>query len=256
MASSKLLVILSVASGMGALGLGHLYLTRLEQDVAGGAKVQVIATVRDLPIGSLVSKDDLAVQQVPTSYVSRRQVKGKDVGRLLGVRTNALLKAGDIIEWTDVAGGQVAGRSLADLVQPGMRGLNIASEQLFDGLLRPGDRVDLLFTSHAGSETVTLLQNLLVLAVNGLTGSAAEAASGSGSGSSVVLSLTVEQAQTITQAEQGGKLRLSLRNAEDITLLEQLPTTTKDDVSTTKERTPLALLPKQPSDVPVIERVR
>ncbi|MDX2051719.1 MAG: Flp pilus assembly protein CpaB [Polyangiaceae bacterium] len=256
MISSKTLVFVSLASGALAAGLGHVYLTRLEQDVAGGPKVRVLSTARDLAIGAAITRDNLAVQEVPASYVNRRQVRAQDAEKLVGVRTTAMLKAGDTLEWSDVAGGEVAARSLAGLVQKGMRALNISSDQLFDGLLRPGDRVDLLFTSHAGSETVTLLQNLLVLAVNGSTEASAEGTSSHGSANSVVLSLSVEQAQTITQAEQGGTLRLSLRNADDITLLEKLPGTTREDIHRTETPADVSITARKQPQVPVIERVQ
>ncbi len=255
MANRKFLIILSVASGIGAAALGQVYLSRLEEEVAGGPRLQLVSTVRDLPLGAVISKADLALQQVPSSYVTRRQVRASDTEKLIGVRTNAALKGGDLVQWTDVAGGQEAARSLAGLVQKGMRALNIASEQLFDGLLRPGDRVDLLYTSHSGAETATLLQNLLVLAVNGTTEVAAEVRSGGGNGS-VVVSMTVEQAQTVTQAEQGGTLRLSLRNADDITLVDKLPSTTQGDVQQAKERTDWVVAVKKKPEVPVIERVQ
>jgi pilus assembly protein CpaB len=254
MSKTKLALGLSVLCGGLSVGAFHLYLQKLEQQVSGGPKVSILAAAKELPVGSTLGAEHLAEQLVPSQYVTRRHVRAKDADKLLGVRTTSLLKAGDALQWQDVASGHAPDRSLAALVQSGMRALNITSEQLFDGLLRPGDRVDVLFTDSG--QTSTLLQGILVLAVNGTTVVDAQSAGGRRS-ASVVLSVTAEQAQTITLAEQHGKLRLVLRNAEDLALLEQLPPSTRAAVSSSKEpgEARVASLAPKPH-APVIGRVR
>ena len=124
----------------------------------------------------------------------------------------------------------------------------------FDGLIRPGDRVDLLFSAAAdrggAGETVTLLQNLLVMSVGGDLEAAPEGQTEDGKrhaafrflrGGAVTVSATVEQAQVITQAQLRGKLTLTLRNPDDVTIVEGLPATAASDLPKSKDQ--LALRP-------------
>ena len=53
---------------------------------------------------------------------------------------------------------------------------------------------------------------------------------------SVTLSATLEQSQLLTQAKERGKLGLTLRNPDDIQLVEGVPETTAKDVMAAKDR--------------------
>ena len=44
------------------------------------------------------------------------------------------------------------------------------------------------------------------------------------------MSVTVEQAQALTYSGRAGRLSLTLRNPDDIAVMEQLPETTRGDV--------------------------
>jgi Flp pilus assembly protein CpaB len=97
----------------------------------------------------------------------------------------------------------------------------------FDGLLRPGDRVDVLFTEGEATSTHTILQNVLVLSV-GSDIAAVDETSGRTStarGGTVTLAVSSEGAQIVTQAKSHGRLTLSLRNADDIAVVDNLPET-------------------------------
>jgi len=99
-----------------------------------------------------------------------------------------------------------------------------------------------LFTAGSkGDEpgsTVTLLQNLLVLSVGGSVGRADEEPKDVfGRGSSVTLGATVEQAQIVTNAKDRGRLTLTLRNSNDITLVEATSAPLDKNPSTLTGRT-------------------
>ena len=113
----------------------------------------------------------------------------------------------------------------------------LAAERVL-AVLRPGDRVDVLYTTRQGGEikTSTLLQNLLVLSVGGATTVEGEAVAGRRSAKSVSLSVTTEQAQLVVEAKALGRLTLALRNPEDVVLLENLPTTGIEAIQEAKQR--------------------
>jgi pilus assembly protein CpaB len=136
-------------------------------------------------------------------------------------------------------------RQLSALVSNGMRALAIDGRAAdFDGLLRPGDRVDVLLSmggqADSSGATHTLLQNLLVLSVGGTTLRTDGNEKTYSRGSTVTLSASVEQAQVLTEAMRRGKLTLTLRNGEDITIVEGISETAPKDLVSRNAPTPKA----------------
>jgi pilus assembly protein CpaB len=230
-------------SSLGAAGLAaflsHLYLARLEAEVSGGPRVAVLVASEDIPVGAALTEKQLAVRDIPRAYVEGRQVRAAEVKKVIGVRAAGGLKANETLLWTDLAKFSDRARVLSGLVQNGMRAvpLDVRSAD-FDGLLRAGDRVDVLFSTGAKGEegsTQTLLQNLLVLSVGGAL-DRGEAENAPNARGAVTLSATIEQAQILTQAQLRGRLSLTLRNTDDVTLAEGLPETTARDLTDLRAR--------------------
>jgi len=219
----------------------HLYLTRLEAEVSGGPKVPVLVAAEDVPIGSSLSEKSLAVRDLPQAYVESRNVKASELKKVVGTRISTGLKTNESLLWSDLAQFSDHSRMLSGLIQNGMRAVAIDGRSIdFEGLLRPGDRVDVVFTTNdkelGSGSTMTLLQNLLVLSAGGDIVRSDEQSRKSYTHGAVTLSSTVEQAQILTQAQQRGRLSLTLRNSEDIAVLEGLPETTPKDVLGAKDR--------------------
>lgn len=233
MKKTPLLVALTAA--VSAAAVGHVYLTRLEAEVSGGKKVAVLTVGEDVALGSALSDKVLAVRDVPEAYVDARHVRASDAKKVVGARVSTALRANDAVLWSDVSSGGST-RTLSGLVERGMRAVAIEGKAAdFDGLLRPGDRVDVLFTASQGTDqpgsTVTLLQNLLVLSVGGSMAKTNEVSSKlTARGGVVTLSASVEDAQILTQAKERGRLSLTVRNADDINLAAGVPETTARDL--------------------------
>jgi Flp pilus assembly protein CpaB len=232
----KTSLLLSLAAAVAAVGAGHLYLTRLEAEISGGPKLAVLVAAEDVALGTPLSEKLVALRDVPQAYLDSRQIRGADVKKVLGARVSTALKANDGVLWSDVSSANGSTRVLSGLVERGMRAVAIdARSGNFEGLLRPGDRVDVLFTAGAKGgdvgSTVTLLQNLLVLSVGGNIAKVDEASGrGSWHAGSVTVAASVEDAQILTQAKERGRLSLTLRNSGDITLAEGLPETTSREL--------------------------
>ncbi len=228
---------------MGAGGLAHLYFMRLEAEVSGGAKIPILIAAEDVPAGGLLTESALAVREIPRAYVEGRSVPSVELKNVLGAHVASGLRAGETLLWTDLSKFSGRARVLSGLVDGGMRGVAIDGRDAdFDGLLRPGDRVDVLCTTGDGAEspgaTVTLLQNILVLSVGGSIDRANKTDNARWR-AGVVLGATVEQAQLLTQAEQRGHLSLTLRNQDDIAVVDGLGESTAKDVLPS-EATPLS----------------
>jgi pilus assembly protein CpaB len=113
----------------------------------------------------------------------------------------------------------------------------------FDGLLHPGDRVDVLFTAKANEAsqetTVPLLQNLLVMALGEDLGDAnpdPQRRGGAGRHGSVTLATSLDQGQMLAFAATKGQLTLLLRNADDTAIVDDLPETTLDQIMKPQQR--------------------
>ncbi|MCP4444753.1 MAG: Flp pilus assembly protein CpaB [Myxococcales bacterium] len=214
---------------MGLMGAGLLYLykQRFEAAVGGGDKVEVMVAVTDLKLGDNLTPEKIATRGIPASYIESRHIRLDQIDSVLGVRVRARISAGEAVLSTDLAISGANSRDLSGLVMPRMRAITIpASDALtFDGLLRPGDRVDVLLTvkdRRTGSGTTTpLLQNLIVLAIGRQMGVPSEGNKNSLEGqiSTVTLGVKPVQGQTLANAMQDGKLTLLLRNVDDIRIL-------------------------------------
>ena len=173
-------IIAAAICGVAGLVMLLLYMQRFEEEASGGPPVQVLVATRDIGLGEPLTAAMLASHPIPQSYVEDRHIPASEADRLIGVRVSSGVRANESILWTDLATTSEQGRDLSDLVRNGMRAVTIRADVAasFGGLLRAGDRVDVLLTAERrGAEgqaldhvTIPLLQNLLVLASGRDTG--------------------------------------------------------------------------------------
>lgn len=232
-------------TALGALGLALLaafvllpQLTRRARELTEGTSRSVVVLTRDLALGELISRAALDFRDLPERYLEERHIEAHDLERVLGARAVAAVPSGSVLLWSDLDLA-AEGRTLAGLVRAGKRAFTLPAGDLgFSGLLRPGDRVDVLFTP-GDSGTITLLQNVLVLTVGSDLGTDAEAYDARAraedrpvstarrqASERVTLSVDLEQAQRLAASEGRGALRLALRNPLDLTLVDAPPPTT------------------------------
>lgn len=235
---SRRLLLISALLAAGGVGLLALYLHRFETEVSGGERVQLLAVIKPVPRGTVLTNDMFGIREVPVSYVEQRAVKAAELGKVRGVRTALDLDPQDSLLWTDLAIA-VEDRDLSSLVQPGNRAFTIETQRSGasgNELVRPGDYVDVLATfadrssSTGPRATRVLLQRVLVLAVGNETQRQAFQANDKPTtlrrGSNLTLSLKLDEAQMVAEASQEGELSVVLRGVSDPTVLEGLPDVT------------------------------
>jgi len=217
-----------------------IYMQRFENETSGGPKIPVLMATQDIRFGDILDKSMLGVRHLPQSYVEQRHIRFSDLESVLGTRMSMSVKANECVLWSDLATMQQESRDLSGLITPGMRALSIqtSTDSLLGGLLRPGDFVDIVFSPNSkvgGSSysTITLLQNVLLLAVGADIGGKKKGGSYS---RNITLSVTPKQAQLIIQAKTEGKLDVSLRNPDDIVVLQNLPETRTADIIESERR--------------------
>jgi pilus assembly protein CpaB len=240
--NNKAIIAAVGAAVLGIVMLG-LYMQRFEDEASGGEPIAVLTALQDIPLGIALSADMVGARPLPASYIEDRHIRVSDQERVMGVRVVSGIRAGESILWSDLATTTDTSRDLSSLVRSGMRAITIQADQsaTFGGLVRPGDRVDVLMTLTRPSTgasvsldedrvTIALLQNLLVLAAGQDTGAIQRTARAPTQMNDVTLSTTVEQAQLLAFSQQRGRLTLLLRHPDDITVIEGLPETTTDDI--------------------------
>ena len=246
----KAILVAFVTAAIGG-GCLFMYMKRFEAETSGGEKIAVLIATRELKLGEKLDKSALGVRQLPQAYLEQRHIRLADLDAVLGAPLSMSVHANEAVLWSDLSTTQAERRDLSALIQPGMRAFAFYSKKTapFAGLLRPGDRVDVLFSpgeslGTAASATLTLLQNVLVLAVGSDVGASEKA---SGNGRAVTVSLTPEQAQLVTHASSEGQLDVVLRNPEDIVVLKDLPETTSSDIREPARRQRFVTRPVTPA---------
>ncbi|MER1940820.1 Flp pilus assembly protein CpaB [Castellaniella sp. FW104-16D08] len=176
--------------------------------------VERVVAARDLPAGTRLVAEHLALRSFPAQWVGRDTVPPGRYGELEGQTLTTSLEAGDAIVAAHVVRHTAA--FSAQLV-PGRRAITLPVDQLnsLSGLLQPGDLIDLYvsFDYQRKRLTAPLLQGVLVLATGrdttlGDTHSTA-------SYSTVTLDAAPEDVVKLVAARQAGTLTAILRHPED-----------------------------------------
>ncbi|MEW6441501.1 MAG: Flp pilus assembly protein CpaB [bacterium] len=238
-------LILSIALGFAAVLMVRNYLTVEQKAITKGLEpVRIVVARQNVSADTPISMDMLATRPVPKNFVHANAIYPEEVDLIMGRELLYPVRSGDPILWMDFKGGERY-RGFSSMIKEGERALSLKVEDTsnISGLLQPGDHIDILGTfrpQNPGSQdpetTLTLLQNVVVLA----TGQVTSARSGTGrerlgAGLLTVL-VTPEEAALLIHAQQVGVLYNVLRNPEDIESLENLPKVTFSDILQPKVR--------------------
>jgi pilus assembly protein CpaB len=228
-----------------------LYSRSLQEEVAGGQKVQILVAGEDVPAGARVTKAMLAIREVPEAYVHQASIHKGEENQIIGRPVAEKVAQGQPLLWSDFELQKSAqSRRLAGAVQKGQRALTLPVDMSgsLAGMLRPGDHVDVLgtFAKAQGTDwaTVTLLQNVLVLATGDLrgTGEGEEQPqmSGNRTFNNITVSVDLEEAELLVFAMQRGPINIALRSQEDIETTEEVPDKNFGDIFETQKRAAFA----------------
>jgi len=204
-------IVLAVLAG--ALAWGSLR-SQAQEARAGWELVEVVVAARSLAGGADVGSEDLARREIPSRFVSTSNVRPDQLHLVAGQRLEAPLQEGDPLLWTHFETGEGRG-GLAQVVQTPGRAvtLQVGEAASVGGWVRPNDHVDVLSTFRDPSthemSTVTLLQNVLVLATGGADTQA-------GPVGQVTVLVLPEEAELLVLAQEMGTVSLALRHPEDL----------------------------------------
>ncbi|OEC35697.1 Flp pilus assembly protein CpaB [Pseudomonas cuatrocienegasensis] len=243
--SASKLVIIAVVCGLLATGAAWMYLKNKEDQYRQAykpvveQKIALIVPRLDIAKAEVMTKEKVAVLEVPAAFIPSGAVLAQDWKTLEGRMVTTPLQKGKPITWSAVEGSAVS--RFSENVELGKRAKTVKISKInsFDGLLRPGDHIDLLGNFSAGDiglqkqpnyaddVIINVLENVVLLAAG------REDASGrkyetfydqnSADGfnmnfSTVTLMLTPQQVARVELAEKSGELVAVLRHPKDTSL--------------------------------------
>ena len=227
--AKKKLILASIVCGVIAALLMVLYVQdeqkRVEEE--RGSVVLVYKASTKIEPGAEFNNNLVELHEVPQKFLPPNPVTVSDFDRFNGSQFAVPVMPGEMIITTAFAQRDTT-LELADRIAPGYRAMTIAVDQVSGvaGLIKPGDRVDILGTfptqeegeggqREQGFATVPLLQRVSVLATG--QNMSGERASGRKIYPTLTISVSsLEEAELLTLVQTRGKLSMLLRNPEDV----------------------------------------
>jgi pilus assembly protein CpaB len=250
-------IVLAVTTGL----LTLRYLSTVNQQAQTQAQVietrQVVIANHDIPTHMKITPEMLTIVKRPVTEIEPGAIA--DPHQAIGDVSLIAIPANSTV--TDTKIGQPASVGLTGRLKRGMRAVTIPVDAIksLNGLIQPGDRVDVLASVARGSSdrprTFAIIRGALVLALNSTIDPVPDespgpgGSSGGGVPSTVTLGVTVQQADLLTVADLNATLRLALRPPDEP--LHAEPAEVLDfqqEVARERELPP----PVQPSKAPVV----
>ncbi|MBV7482547.1 Flp pilus assembly protein CpaB [Bordetella sp. BOR01] len=172
------------------------------------ARVNKLVAATDLPAGTRLQADHLAVRDIPLPWVSSGTFDPDAVDHVVGTVLTTDVRQGDALLDVHLA-HEPAATPLSDLVSAGRRAVTLPADEInaASGLLQAGDLIDLYVSfAHRGQHlTAPLLQGVRVLAMSG----------GVDAAPSITLDASAQDAIKLVAARHSGTLTAMLRHRGD-----------------------------------------
>lgn len=177
--------------------------------------LEVVVAAAPISAGGPLGEDSLAKRAVPASGASPRNIPAAEFERIVGATAKESIGPGEPILWTDIEDPDEPG-DFSRTIPAGRRAITIDTDAAssFSGLLRPGDRVDILHEPPEAKGFRPLLHDVPVVAVDRLfrRPPAGEAISDI---SALTLSVAPAASERLSSALRHGAIRVLLRNPDD-----------------------------------------
>ncbi len=200
-----------------------------EADVRRGWNlVPVVVAAVDIPEGTVVAFDMISQRSVPEQFVTSSVVKPDSATYVVNQKVLVPVQAGDPLLWSEFETTRVSER-LSTRVMKKARAITIEAGKstAVGGWIRPNDHVDIVGTfkdpNTNESVAVTLMQNVVILATGKITGTTNVNAlpEGQREYNNVSLLVVPEEAEILVLAQDLGALTLTLRNEDDVDVIEE-----------------------------------
>ena len=218
---SMAMMVLALLAGLGAAWAARQHIqgrVQLLEEQARVPTVQRIVAAHDLPAGTRLASEHLAIRTFPTMAASSDSVPPERYSELSGAVLRSTLRGGDLV--LPVHAAKYEHVAFSSHLSTGRRAITMPVDAInsVSGLLQPGDLIDLYVSFEYQRRRITapLLQGVLVLATGATTQYAEDAQQDrSGSYATVTLDAAPEDAVKLVAARQSGIITAVLRPAHD-----------------------------------------
>jgi pilus assembly protein CpaB len=230
MLKGKTPLLIAIILGVLAGAFAFTAIKRKEKEVKSGWNlVPVIVSNQDIPEGTVVTYEMISQRPIPEQFVTSSVVKPDSASYIVGQKILVPVQTGDTLLWSQFETSKAA-EKLSTIVQKKGRAVTLdvsGAKMSVGGWVRPNDHVDIIgsFRDPTSGDTmaVTLMQNVVVLATGKITGTTNINLLPETDREYQTISLLVlpEEAEIISLAAELGSLTFTLRNPEDIDVLEE-----------------------------------
>jgi len=224
---------LLIALGLGLVAglVAYSAIKAKEREVKKGWEtVKILCAQQDIPEGTELDQEMVAVKDMPVRFVTDSFIRIEDDNSSkqelpFGQRVLVPLKAGDPILVSHFESNREA--EFSTMINQKGRAVTIdVQEKQAVGLwVRPNDHVDVVGTFRDPEQhelkTLTLLQNVIVLATGRTNANTTYIAEEDKKYQSVTMLVLPEEAEILTLAQESGSLTLLLRNPADLDYQEK-----------------------------------
>lgn len=217
-------IVLAVALGVGTLAAfgAKNYLSsqmaEIEARERNKATVRLVVAKADLPKGSRLSADNLAVRAVPKEWAHSGAITPEQFSRAEGATLAYPASAGEAVLWSQLEGQRTP--TFSSRLAQGRRAVTVPVDEIssLSGMVEPGDLIDIVVSARKDKRnfTFTLLQGVPVLA----TGTRASQQERDPDGrqrtfTAITLDTTPEDAKKVIAAREIGRVTALLRAPND-----------------------------------------
>ncbi|MDZ7595827.1 MAG: Flp pilus assembly protein CpaB [Thiobacillus sp.] len=214
---------------LAALGVGGLaafgaknYLSsqmaEIEAREKNKAMVQVVVAKSDLPKGSPLTAETVAVRAIPKEWAHSGAITPEQFGRTEGSLLAYPAQAGEPVIWAQLEGQRVP--TFSTRLTAGRRAVTVPVDEIssLSGMVEPGDLIDIVVSIKYDKQnfTFTLLQSVAVLATGTKSSQQEKDPEGRGrSFTTITLDTSPEDAKRVIAAREVGRITALLRAPSD-----------------------------------------
>ena len=224
-----LILLIALVLGVFAAYTANSYINKRISSVEaalklGEGRTRVVVAKQDLPRGTLITPEVVAVRNIPKKYTHADGITPETFDAASNQHLAFPVRAGEELLWAQLEDGKTP--TFSARVSKGFRALTFQVDEInsISGMLQPGDKIDLIATlkKKVGDKekevTFPLLQNVLVVATGqqvGRDNGNADGTQAKRSYSTITLQVDPDNAKRIIIAHSAGTLTAVLRNPDD-----------------------------------------
>jgi len=224
--SNKRIMLIAIVLGLSTAVTINLYLNKLKAALNNVKTTRVVVAAQDIAAKTEITGAMVEEKEIPADLAHQKGYRQSS--EVIGKITSSQIIKGEQVLANRLVDPADTGKGLGYAITKGKRAVSVAVDDVsgLSGLLKPGDKVDILVTmdvDNAGKRvtfTRMFLEDIPVLAVGSIMSEEPETEKNAKNQASaetktVTLEVYAKDTQPLTVANERGKIRLVLRSPVD-----------------------------------------